>query len=70
VLTIAGIAIGTGAALAGARLFESLVYGIDVRDPWSYLIAPLVLAVAALAAVAIPATRAIRVNPSAILRDP
>lgn len=68
-LTLMGIVAGTGAALAGARLFESLVYGVDVRDPWSYLIAPMVLTAAALAAVAIPATRAIRVNPSAILRE-
>ncbi len=68
-LVVVGIVVGTGAALAGARLFESLVYGIDVRDPLSFAVAPLLLAVAAFAAVAIPATRAIGVNPSAILRD-
>ena len=68
-VTLLGVAAGTAGALAGARLFESLVYGIDVRDPLSFMVAPSVLVVAAFAAVAIPATRAIGVNPSAVLRD-
>lgn len=69
VVTLRGVAIGTGVALAGAQLFSSLVYGIAVRDPLSYIMAPVVLALAAFVAVAVPATRAIRVNPTAVLRE-
>jgi putative ABC transport system permease protein len=68
-LALVGAAGGTAAALAGARVFASLVYDIPLRDPVSYLAAPVVLILAAFVAVAVPATRATRVSPTAVLRD-
>jgi ABC-type antimicrobial peptide transport system permease subunit len=64
-----GALVGVALTLVGARVFGSLVYGISVRDPISFVLAPLALCVAAFLAVGIPATRATRVSPIAALRD-
>lgn len=64
-----GAVAGTILTLASTRLLASLVYGIPVRDPVSFIGAPLVLCLAAFIAIAIPATRAILVNPVSALRD-
>jgi hypothetical protein len=68
-LTVAGALAGVALTLAGARIFASLVYGISVRDPISFVTAPAVLCLAAFAAAGIPATRAIRISPTSALRD-
>ena len=63
-----GIAIGTGTAIALARLMQSLLYGIAPTDPPSYLLAVGVVMLVALAACYIPARRAMRVDPMVALR--
>jgi len=69
VLSAGGAAFGTMAAIVGARVFGSLAYGVSVRDPLSLFAGPLLVLVAAFAAAAIPASRAVRVSPIMVLRD-
>jgi predicted permease len=65
---VVGIAIGGGAAVAGARLLRSLVYGVSTIDPVTFIVVPLVVAAVAALAAAIPARRASRVDPVTVLR--
>ena len=67
VLVTIGIAIGVPAALAGKRLLESQLYGVDPGDPLALAGAALVLLVVALAAAYFPARRASRVDPMVAL---
>ena len=67
--TLAGIAIGLGAALALGRLASSLVYGISSRDSVTFIAVTLLLIVVSFAASLVPALRATRVDPLAVLRD-
>jgi predicted permease len=64
------IGIGTGllGGLALGRVMSSLVFGVPVRDPTTFTAVALVLASVALAACAIPALRASRVDPIVALR--
>jgi len=69
VLAGAGALLGVAGAVAGARLFSSLAYGVSVRDPLSLAAGPVLVLVASFLAAAIPATRAVRVSPIAVLRE-
>jgi putative ABC transport system permease protein len=66
---------GTGAiaGLVGAailtRTLASLLYGVTALDPLTFLAAPGVLVATALAASALPAMRAVRVDPAVTLRQ-
>ncbi len=64
--------IGIGAGLLGGlalgRTVSSLVFGMPVRDPLTFTAVALALAAVALAACAIPALRASRVDPMVALR--
>ena len=63
-----GLALGLAGALAAARLVEGLLYDVPVRDPATFALAPLLLALAAAIASAMPAIRATRINPVQALR--
>ena len=63
-----GIAAGLAGGLALGRAIASLVYGVPVRDPFTYGAVALALALVALAACVIPALRAARVDPMIALR--
>src|SRR5205823_722509 len=49
-LVALGVAIGLLAALAGAQLLASQLYGVSVRDPLTFLAIPVLLALVALLA--------------------
>ena len=68
-LAVLGTVIGAVAALASARLFAAVVYGISVRDPLAFVLAPVTMLAAAFVALIIPATRAARSSPLAALRE-
>jgi predicted permease len=67
-LTLVGVVIGLGAALALSRVMAGYVYGIKSTDPLTFAAAALLLILAALAACYIPARRAMRVDPIRALR--
>jgi putative ABC transport system permease protein len=67
-MALAGIALGTLAALALARLLKGLLYGIAPTDPLTYIAIAVALALVALAASAVPARRATRADPVSALR--
>ena len=64
-----GALVGLGAAAALRPLLESFLYGVAVGDRLTFVLAPLVLAAAALAACWLPARRAVRVDPLKMLRQ-
>jgi putative ABC transport system permease protein len=68
VLTIAGIAIGLAGAYAGARYMQSMLFGVEPRDPATFVAVALAFAVIALIASYLPARRATRVDPMVALR--
>ena len=65
---LAGIAIGTVAALASARVMKTLVFGVSASDPLTLAAVAATLALVALMASLIPAYRALRLDPLKVLR--
>ncbi len=63
-----GIAAGAACALLSARLLEKLVFGVSASDPITLAIVAGTLALVALLASLVPAYRASRVDPLAVLR--
>lgn len=69
-LAVLGVSCGMPAAAGVALLVSSILFGVDVADPATYLaVAALLLAVAAAASI-IPAWRAAAASPGAALRRP
>jgi putative ABC transport system permease protein len=67
-VVLVGIGSGLVAGLALGRTVSSLVFGVPVGDPATFVSVTVVLASVALAACAIPALRGSRVNPVVALR--
>jgi predicted permease len=65
---VAGVAIGLAAALAVTRYIESLLFGVDPRNPATFVLVAAVLSTVALLATLLPARRATRVEPIEALR--
>ena len=68
-LTIAGAALGIVGAAAGARLLRGSLFGVSAGDPVAFGTALMLLAAAALVAAWLPARRASRSSPVAVLRQ-
>ena len=68
-LALPGGLLGLGVALFSGRLLQSFLFDVSRFDPVTFLATPMVLIVAALAAVYLPARRATRVDPATVLRS-
>jgi putative ABC transport system permease protein len=65
----AGVLIGLAGAALLTRTLASLLVGVTPLDPVTFVAAPAVLVLSALAACVVPALRAIRVDPAITLRQ-
>jgi predicted permease len=69
VLVTIGIVIGLVFAYATMRLMKAFVFGVNATDPAVFITASLILAAVAIAAGALPAWRAARLDPMSALRE-
>jgi putative ABC transport system permease protein len=65
---LAGALVGLLGAAAAAKAFQTLLFGVAAINPLSYLLTAGIMVAVALAACALPALRAIRVDPLISLR--
>jgi putative ABC transport system permease protein len=65
---LVGVAAGTIAALASARVMRTLVFGVSASDPVTLAAVGATLALVALMASLVPAYRALRLDPAKTLR--
>ena len=70
-MTVVGIGIAAGVAVAfgATRLMSSLLFNVGASDPSAYAGAGTLLFAVAMLACAVPALRAIRLQPAAVLRN-
>jgi putative ABC transport system permease protein len=69
-LLLAGVGIAAGLIVSWqlSRVLSNLLFGVSPRDPWTFVIVPLVLGAVALLSTWFPARRAARVNPTVAMR--
>jgi predicted permease len=65
---IPGLLIGLLGALALTRTMSSLLYSVSALDPWSFVLAPILLLAVAVVSSLLPAERVAKVNPLTALR--
>ncbi len=68
-LVLPGGIVGLLLAVPVARALEGVLYGVTPVDPLTFGLAPVLLTVAALLAIYVPARRATRVDPATVLRE-
>jgi putative ABC transport system permease protein len=68
IISTLGVAVGVLGAIAAAGVLQSYLYNLAPRDPWTFIIAALVLGTASMLACLVPALRAARVDPLIALR--
>ena len=68
-VVLAGLAVGLAAAIGLGRFVQGQLYNVTATDPATLAILTLVMLSVATAALAIPARRAARVDPTAALRS-
>jgi predicted permease len=64
-----GVAVGLIASIGATRAMSSLLFGVSSADPATFAAVGTILGGVALAACALPARRAIAVEPASVLRD-
>jgi putative ABC transport system permease protein len=67
-LSLLGVVLGLGCAMALTRLLTGLLFGVSTTDPLTFVLIAVLLMVIALLACYIPARRAARVDPLVALR--
>ena len=68
VLTVAGIAIGVGAAMGLTRYLDKMLFGLSALDPSTFIVVAIAFGLVATLAAFIPARRATKVDPLVALR--
>jgi predicted permease len=68
-LVAMGVALGLCGAFASVRFVRGQLFGVEATDPITWLVVSAVLVIVGLAACAIPARRAMRVDPAVALRS-
>ena len=68
-LALLGVGIGLAAALLLTRVMRSMLFGVGVTDPATFVVAPLLLTAVAALASWLPARRATQVDPIEALRS-
>ena len=68
-ILLLGTLAGVGGALLATRLLEAELFGVSARDPWTYLAVAVILGAIALAAAALPALAAGRIDPAVTVRE-
>ena len=68
VVVVIGLGLGLTAAALGSRVMSSLLFGVTPRDPVAFLLAPLLLFLAASIACLVPAWRGASIQPTEALR--
>ncbi len=68
-ITVVGLVVGLATAAASARVVESFLFGVSVRDPLTYAAGAVFLALVAMAACWLPARRAGLADPIGALRS-
>ena len=67
-LALVGVVAGVCAALAFTRFMRTLIYGVSTTDPLTFTLVALAITAVAVLACAVPARRAMRVDPNSALR--
>ena len=68
-LVALGVAAGAGLSLWASRFVRALLYGLEPRDPLTFIAAAIVLGLIGLLAGWLPARRAARIDPTVVLRE-
>jgi putative ABC transport system permease protein len=68
IVVAAGLAVGIVGSLILTRLIANTLFGIEATDPLTFAAVSLLLLVAALVACIVPTWRALKVQPSEVLR--
>ena len=64
-----GVAAGAALAFAATRLMSSLLFGVGAADPLTFTVVVVMMFTISLLACAVPAWRAMRVQPAVVLRN-
>ena len=66
---VAGLAVGLAGAMALTRVTRSLLFEVSPLDPFAFATAAVAMALVAIVAALVPASRATRVDPTTALRS-
>ena len=68
-LVALGIVLGAGLSIWAAKFIKTLLYGLEARDPATFVSAAVLLMLVAALAAWLPARRASRIDPMRVLRN-